>query len=110
MTWLEICENCGNDFAKLKSSMRFCSRSCQREALARQDRAARALYQAARKILFLNATGEPSDALHADDGGIGCQIGRKTRCGAAGAGCTGLDGLRPGSGATLASGAPRCSP
>jgi hypothetical protein len=31
--------------------MRFCSRRCQREALAKQDRTARALYRAAIKLL-----------------------------------------------------------
>jgi hypothetical protein len=51
----EVCPNCGDPFAKAKVSMRFCSRRCQREALARQDRAARALYRAALKIMSTDA-------------------------------------------------------
>jgi hypothetical protein len=47
----EVCANCGDPFAKSKASMRFCSRRCQREALAKQDRTARALYRAAIKLL-----------------------------------------------------------
>jgi hypothetical protein len=56
----EICANCGDRFAKAKPAMRFCSRRCQREALARQDRAARALYRAALKILGADGARAPT--------------------------------------------------
>jgi hypothetical protein len=45
------CPQCGGDFFKTKVSTRFCSRSCQRAAMAKSDKAARALYRAALKII-----------------------------------------------------------
>ena len=56
MPALETCENCGTAFARSRSSNRFCSRRCQRFALARQDRAARALWRAASRIILLAYT------------------------------------------------------
>jgi hypothetical protein len=46
-----VCAECGAQFPPTKSYQRFCSRRCQREAGARQDRLARQLLKAARRIL-----------------------------------------------------------
>ena len=51
----DICGNCGAVFARAKSSQRFCTRTCQRDAVARHDKAARALYRAAVGIIGTEA-------------------------------------------------------
>src|SRR6266851_8117659 len=55
MAEVETCEQCGVAFTRARSSARFCSRRCQRLALARQDRAARALWRAASRIILATA-------------------------------------------------------
>jgi hypothetical protein len=51
---LPLCAECGASFPPTKSYQRFCSRRCQRDAGAREERQARALLRAVRKVLSSN--------------------------------------------------------
>jgi hypothetical protein len=74
MVALETCEQCGADFTRSRSSARFCSRRCQRIALARQDRAARALWRAASHLILGYANTGPEIDFDAP----GARLGKRT--------------------------------
>src|SRR5712691_4166316 len=99
-----FCAFCSKPVAPRRPHGRHCSRACQRAALRHEDRLARQLYGAARRIVLggLNTETDPdkappttpanfSAALGNVINVIAYKVGRKTRCGVVGVACFGSD-------------------